>query len=152
MSRSHILAVVLFAIGMPLATWMHGRATNEGIRLAQADDHAADARALDTNLRRARTERFLAEVRDPSSSCATRRSALHFLADEDHEDPQLRAWAKQELDQLHCRTRYDDALPAPVATPRAHDDVVKLFGNLERNTTLKALIRLGLEPDQRQRF
>lgn len=149
MSRSQTLALVLFAIGLPLATWLHARATNEGIRLAQSEAHSADERSLDTTLREARTQRFLTEARDPSSSCETRRSALHFLANEDHEDPELRAWAKHALARRgRCIAKHDDTLGALVNDPRDHDDMVKLFGNLERNKTLKELIRLGLETDQ----
>ncbi|HWB80751.1 MAG TPA: hypothetical protein VG755_37570 [Nannocystaceae bacterium] len=153
MSRSHTLALVLFAIGLPLGTWMHDRATTEGIRLAQSDAHADDERALDRSLREARTQRFLTEARDPTSSCAARASALHFLADEDHEAPELRAWAKQELAQRGpCRVHeHDDTLGPLLNDPKVHDDVVKLFGNLECNETLKELVRLGLETDEQPR-
>lgn len=151
MTRSQTLALVLFAIGLPLATWMHGRATEEGIRLAQSDAHSDDERALDTGLREARTQRFLSEARDPTTSCETRQSALRFLAEEDHEDAELKTWAKRELARGgRCIGKHDDTLGALVNDPRVHDDIVKLFGDLECNTTLKELIRPG-ETDQRAR-
>ncbi len=43
--------------------------------------------------------------------------------------------------------RGDGTLGKLVNDPKVHDDIVKLFGNLERNETLKKLIRMGLEAD-----
>jgi ABC-type transporter Mla subunit MlaD len=47
--------------------------------------------------------------------------------------------------------RGDGTIGKLVNDPKVHDDLVKLFGNLERNETMKKLIRLGLEADDQVR-
>jgi hypothetical protein len=92
-----LLAASLFAVSLPVATWLHAESRGEQTNRLHSRALRAEAK-LDLAARRHDVAtRFLDAALDPGRSHDDRQAALRYLAHELGPQSKIRRWAAQEL-------------------------------------------------------
>ncbi len=92
-----IAAMGLFALSLPLASWLHGAQRAEQDAATQRRAYKYEHALQLADERQERTMKFVDAALDPTRSLAQRDAALRFLAEELGPKSAVRAWARKEL-------------------------------------------------------
>lgn len=116
-----VLAMGLFAAGLPVATWLHLRAENEASVAAAKAEYKLERRLQGYHHKQERNMRFIEAALAPGASDEEHARALRFLIDGLGERSVTRKWAKKELEAIEARTGAARAtMPEPLPCRRRH--------------------------------
>ncbi len=99
-----MLAIGMFAAGLPAATWLQLRGSNEAAVAAAKAEYKLERRLQGYHHKQERNMRFIEAALAPGASDEDRASALRFLVAALGERSVTRKWAKKELDAIETRS------------------------------------------------